>query len=1363
LLTQLLSHLEAGGITGYITNSLAIKMLFKKYPIIGGGVLVDNFDEFVENISLLVERDLINHATLEEEFQTEHFRKALKKSLEYLLKRSLFKTFDDVKLKEIDGLSETLSSIFDFIEPFEEALLDSLLQELSGAIEIDDLLPSTQLQRLSDRLFGELFTIIKQQLPRIFSDLKNSELTFEALLVKEFNTLFQIQLQTNISMLLESISTQQKSLETVLDLFLKRLKTDLLLRQLTQQLFSKSIEEIIGSKAKSRFSADLIERFILMLENDPELQQLTQLSTAMLDALNTVEYPLTHYMNEETTAKIITLIQIYLPQVLEHITGWIDENEEDLEELIERLIDTTLTQGGLLGKMKLTFKTIFLGKITERFKLLDRVNGMIQDEQSREQHLQRAVTLVLDAISRRNIGDVVQELRSRHWLSAKLVAKLIHFNLRHAAPLIEKIMLDELLSRPLSSLFTPSWQETLFILAEQKLEPKTVAQQFAHPPSQERLSKWGADTLTSLTKYPIAAMLTGITSTQVLRHFEANKTIFQTLFFERLQTYLSGEKLSKLIDHQTLTLIEPLILQKIAQGKPRWHEQIASLPLHTLFNELSSHPNSADALTNIVVMGLNDNLHHLLEENVSHTVKNELLKMGPSLLQERVEDFMGKELGPITWLGAGIGTGVGGLLYASQSLFGAVSSPYIYGLIPAVYGATGILTNYLALKMLFKPYKQYRVLGLPVPFTPGIVGKRQPFFAKNMSEFVDETLLTSSAIHEKIINFKPQLSHALKSYITRDNYQMIDDFLHDHGDFFTQQLLEYGFEQLPKRLKTKPLAYKTVQTLNSTNLQFLLESSTQHSLKTVLNERIKSQMKTSIQLWFENSTDKPLIEALPPTLNRLIDKLIPPAIHHGIHSITDTLDSQERFEVLAERITDSLLKQLRDEKLSTLIPKGMQTLLDERIVHYILTHVQNPSTLHKLTAFIQSLVVNETSHNDSKIGELFNGALTQIIEKNLRMLFDHGFDEILHHIQAEKPLLQKEIRTLIKSQNSFVTNRLIKVAGVYGDVERFITIFVDEELPRFLDERHSEIEQYVHTFFDKIKEKELKEFAINSELFNLHAFEPLLGQIIQYPSVAKSISSIAKAMIDALFESTLNEQLHVLQWHHARDILHSFTEETSLIRSHLQHNLAAHQKELTVAATAFTKEVWQAFSTVQSLRSLFPALTMEVLQKQLNHNLEPILNSSASNAILHKLMTVLVKHFEREGVQGFVDEKKLQDSLELIFTQLLNNETLMQHVKLELQPILSELIMSMNSLSDDTLKQYMINNGFEAAYDTLLVNFKELINAIDFKGVIEREINKMHPKELEDMLNSFAKVYFNRLIFYGGYGALFGIPVAFTY
>ena len=37
----------------------------------------------------------------------------------------------------------------------------------------------------------------------------------------------------------------------------------------------------------------------------------------------------------------------------------------------------------------------------------------------------------------------------------------------------------------------------------------------------------------------------------------------------------------------------------------------------------------------------------------------------------------------------------------------------------------------------------------------------------------------------------------------------------------------------------------------------------------------------------------------------------------------------------------------------------------------------------------------------------------------------------------------------------------------------------------------------------------------------------------------------------------------------------------------------------------------------------------------------------------------------------------------------------------------------------------------------------------------------MHPKEIEEMFNSFAKSYFNKLTLYGVGGAVFGLPQIF--
>ncbi len=54
-----------GGVAGYITNKYAVDMLFKEYtPLKLGGVIKKKKEKFIEEISELVERDIINADTL---------------------------------------------------------------------------------------------------------------------------------------------------------------------------------------------------------------------------------------------------------------------------------------------------------------------------------------------------------------------------------------------------------------------------------------------------------------------------------------------------------------------------------------------------------------------------------------------------------------------------------------------------------------------------------------------------------------------------------------------------------------------------------------------------------------------------------------------------------------------------------------------------------------------------------------------------------------------------------------------------------------------------------------------------------------------------------------------------------------------------------------------------------------------------------------------------------------------------------------------------------------------------------------------------------------------------------------------------
>lgn len=86
-------------------------------------------------------------------------------------------------------------------------------------------------------------------------------------------------------------------------------------------------------------------------------------------------------------------------------------------------------------------------------------------------------------------------------------------------------------------------------------------------------------------------------------------------------------------------------------------------------------------------------------------------------------------------------------------------------LVPIVASVIGYSTNWVAIKMLFRPLREKRILGFRVPFTPGLVPRRKDEIAENIGEAVAEHLVTSEAIEGRLST--PEVKTGLKKTINR--------------------------------------------------------------------------------------------------------------------------------------------------------------------------------------------------------------------------------------------------------------------------------------------------------------------------------------------------------------------------------------------------------------------------------------------------------------------------------------------------------------------------------------------------------------------------------------------------------------------
>lgn len=72
--------------------------------------------------------------------------------------------------------------------------------------------------------------------------------------------------------------------------------------------------------------------------------------------------------------------------------------------------------------------------------------------------------------------------------------------------------------------------------------------------------------------------------------------------------------------------------------------------------------------------------------------------------------------------------------------------------VPVIGAIIGYATNWIAVKMLFRPHKEIRIGGWKLPFTPGVIPKGQGRLARAVGRAVEEQLLTREVLEEELLS-----------------------------------------------------------------------------------------------------------------------------------------------------------------------------------------------------------------------------------------------------------------------------------------------------------------------------------------------------------------------------------------------------------------------------------------------------------------------------------------------------------------------------------------------------------------------------------------------------------------------------------
>lgn len=329
-------------------------------------------------------------------------------------------------------------------------------------------------------------------------------------------------------------------------------------------------------------------------------------------------------------------------------------------------------------------------------------------------------------------------------------------------------------------------------------------------------------------------------------------------------------------------------------------------------------------------------------------------------------------------------------------------------LVGAVIGG---FTNFVAIRMLFRPYLPIYIFNKQLPFTPGLVPKRREEIAEQVGKTVVEHLLTAESIQQKIVTpaFRQELLRWMQEQIAqlKNTNLTLNDGLEKFGVFDASTKIENGISAVISRKTVEWLdlhKHNQVGDVLPAQMIDVIEEKIPYVSELILQKgkdffaspEGRTQVENIIEGFFEDRGRLWTMVQMFMGNEKLTDKLLP--------EIQSILDSEGTIELVTELIRKEW-NTFKDQQVECAYEKwGIETII--------------VSLERELIPMLQL-----DKYFTMPISEIANKYITLINEKFIPKVLDIFFERLF--IQVE-PLLKKlQLQDIIRDQvNSFSLEKL---------------------------------------------------------------------------------------------------------------------------------------------------------------------------------------------------------------------------------------------------------------------------------------------------------------------------------------------------
>jgi uncharacterized membrane protein YheB (UPF0754 family) len=1334
----LISQSITGGLVGYYTNDLAIDMLFRKRFGLGG-IVLKTHREFVKNISQLVEKDIITHQAIGAAFDTPQFRSELQKTVKQLLEQEIPAWINQTpRLNEVPDLHIAVEHILFDLEPAIELALKRIFPEVNRHLELSTLISERQVKHMGQQLAAILQRILAKHendtewLEYVFTSAPNGilHLPLEELIQKEIVAEWIAVLRQPLLFVPGELRYNfSNALEESLRQIVATLLPPKTVETLVYRLGEERIADYISQEEFDALFKVVSNKTLYLLHQSTGKRILETFLKLLYGQLLKVDTTLFELLNERLGAHFQQFLLQRLPSVLEKLIAFIQNEKYLIDELIDetfRRNTQTILQEWLID--------LFVGSVSAETKIVDKIIHYLETYDA-QTLAQEGANYLLDYLQKNSIGNIVARIPKHRFV--EVLTPLVQKGIAEEIEKLQSKQLYAYLKEPLRK-----WLPLKELAPEIGRQVQKQLPQYIHSllTNEAFESQWQQLieqlSVNQLLKKPLAALLSETQQAQLIEDlarwwyksihspqlaFDIEQALWAEIKKRNLETLIPTK--------QWLQWLPSLSRQTTALLRTEY-EKIANQPLLPLYKRIQKNEAVVDSLTTRTRQVLVNNAETLLKGRIEELVRGNLSKLPPERIRDMVEQFMGKEVKPITRLGALLGGMAGVGLYALPTLPNWGGQTALSAL---AYGITGYGTNWLALKMIFRPYRPYHIGKQQLPFTPGVIAKNQARFAENMGRFVGEQLLNQDKLIERFRENRSLLEDKAVRLIQKDDYQVLSRLIEDNRLQLSQWLSENTLQLLEQHFSAllRPLIKDTSERLGNTNLKAFDTSVIRSNILDYLqSERFAERLSKlairrlqQIAQWNEED------------FARLYAYLFPLLVQQYNHFL-----NSEQLQGFLFRHWQKWHQKHQDAKLYAIAQKMPgKDRLPSAAKQLIGNWIQNPQLAKRVSIILHSRLQKEIAP-DRPIESLLGGRLMIEVEHLLENTLQDFVQKAIHWMQENKKRLADDIYAKAKEENGMAVlyKRTIKDT-VYE--------LADEVIPAYLESRLPVFQQLLRQEIHQIGKLPIGELNANIEQHRLQETVQAFLQNKDFLYISQEIGTLFIREISKQIQlsdivsdaspSQITRYKPLLQWLTPPLII------TDKRQEELMQNLQWISRLLYRLYGREGLGVW-----IERLRLektlpvlLHPLLRQTRLQKQQKLWVDDFFVVSKNVPLKDLLDTEQLRLDAQNTLQKLWQTNSFKEALHNVLTDIYDNilENLIDNLPLETKAFLVK-----------KLTHYVMNS--------LESHLPALLQSINFRHIVVEEIKAMNPKEIEKLFESFAGRYFRELINYGfSFGIVFGL------